>query len=413
MRITNAREYGLITAFLVFALGACGMEGVDGEEGLDGLEEESVAQVEAELTSVSISNAGFESDWSGWTRVGATGLSGVAHGGNQAGKVSPTTGLIKRKVTGLKPSTKYTLSAWFKGHARLGARYYAGSSSKSSRSIDTSSWKQLTVTFTTGPSTTSAEIYTQWVGGGDARIDDFKLTTEGSTSTTTSTTSTSGSCPYPSQLLDVSSWKLQIPTGSPTLEVKNPTLATYAHSTYFKNDSSCAAVRFRAPTNGTTTSGSQYPRSELREMKGSEQMRWSTTSGTHRMRIDQAVLRLPNGKRHIGVGQIHNTDNDIMIVRVEGSELLLKPNGKSRVLLDSSYQLGERFTIEFVASGGVIKVYYNGNHVYSQSKRTSTAYFKAGAYVQSNCDTEADYGATCGSSNYGEVAIYDLLVTHN
>src|SRR5687768_4542075 len=107
MRINTAREYKLIGAFLLFALGACGMEpGMDGE-GVEGLDDDSIGQIESELTSVSIGNPGFESDWSGWTRVGATGLSGVARSGNQAGKVSPTSGQIKRKVSGLKAGTKY------------------------------------------------------------------------------------------------------------------------------------------------------------------------------------------------------------------------------------------------------------------------------------------------------------------
>jgi hypothetical protein len=409
MRIDRAREYKLIGLSLLFALGACGMEpGVEGEDDLAGLDDDSIGQVEAELTSVPIGNPGFESDWSGWTRVGATGLSGVAHGGSTAGKVSPTGGQIKRGVSGLEAGTTYTLSAYVKGYARIGVRKFDGDKTVS-RPINASSWGKVSVTFTTGSSSTSAEIFASWVDGGDARIDDFSLTTS-STSATTSSTS-SGSCPYPSQLLDVSDWKLQIPTGDPTLEVKNPKLATYS-STYFKNDSACKAVRFRAPTNGTTTSGAEYPRSELREMKGGDAAKWSTTSGTHRMVIDEAVTRLPDGKRQIGVAQIHNGDNDILIVRVEASELILKPNGKSAVVLDSSYQLGERFKIELVASGGYIKAYYNGTKVYSLARKTSTAYFKAGAYTQSNCDTEADHGARCGSSNYGEVAIYDLVVTH-
>ena len=166
------------------------------------------------------------------------------------------------------------------------------------------------------------------------------------------------------------------------------------------------------PTNGTTTPGAEYPRTELREMDGSDRAEWSTTSGTHRMIIDQAVTHLPDGRRQIGVGQIHNGSSEIIIVKVEGSELLVKPNGKSAVVLDSNYQLGERFKIELVASGGTIKVYYNGNQVYSMSKSSSTAFFKAGAYPQTNCETEARYGKTCSSSNYGEVAIYDLVVRH-
>jgi hypothetical protein len=54
-----------------------------------------------------------------------------------------------------------------------------------------------------------------WVGGGDARIDDFSLTTD-------STSTLSGTCSYPAQLLDLSEWKLQLPTGDPVVEIKNP-----------------------------------------------------------------------------------------------------------------------------------------------------------------------------------------------
>jgi hypothetical protein len=35
-------------------------------------------------------------------------------------------------------------------------------------------------------------------------------------------------------------------------------------------------------------------------------------------------------------------------------------------------------------------------------------YFKAGAYVQSNCQREA----VCAPTNYGEVLIYKLSVAH-
>ena len=385
----------LTPLFFGFAVAACGM---------DGVEDDSIGELQGELSSVSIGNAGFESDWSGWTRYGSTGLTGVTHGGSNAAKVSASTGQVKRTVSGLKGGTKYTLSAYVEGYARIGARKYNGTST-TSKSIQASSWTKVSVTFTTGSSTTSVEIYGSWVSGGDARIDDFSLTAD-------STSALSGTCSYPAQLLDLSDWKLQLPTGDPVVEIKNPQLATYQHSTYFKNDSGCNAVRFRTPTNGTTTPGAEYPRTELREMDGSDRAEWSTTSGTHRMIIDQAVTHLPDGRRQIGVGQIHNGSSEIIIVKVEGSELLVKPNGKSAVVLDSNYQLGERFKIELVASGGTIKVYYNGNQVYSMSKSSSTAFFKAGAYPQTNCETEARYGKTCSSSNYGEVAIYDLVVRH-
>ena len=92
MRIESAREYKLIALSLIFALGACGMDGAEGEDAMGGLDDDSIGQMEAELTSVSLGNPGFESEWSGWTRSGSTGLSGVTHAGSNAAKVSASTG---------------------------------------------------------------------------------------------------------------------------------------------------------------------------------------------------------------------------------------------------------------------------------------------------------------------------------
>jgi hypothetical protein len=405
------------------ALGACGEAVEDGGElagaedvagageGDDGAELSAadIGMATGELTGVSIGNPGFESDWSGWTRVGATGLSTVAQYGVKSAKVSPGDGQIKKTVGGLQPSTQYVLSAYVNGYARLGVRNHGGTTV--SRSLSASSWTKLSVTFTTGSASTSAEIFAAWVGGGDARVDSFTLVP----ATTTTTTSTV-TCSYPSQLIDLGHWKLQLPFGSPTVEVKLPDLATYKNSPYFRPNSTCTGIRFRAPTSGTTTDGAEYARSELREMTadGGSKMQWSTTSGTHRMLIDQAVTSLPRGKKMMAVGQIHNGDNDIIMFRVEGTKLIVKPNGSSGIVLDSNYTLGKRFRVEFVASGGSIKVYYNGSSspVFTHSRSTTTAYFKAGAYIQSNCATEAAYGQTCGTDNYGEVVMYDLVVRH-
>jgi hypothetical protein len=100
-------------------------------------------------------------------------------------------------------------------------------------------------------------------------------------------------------------------------------------------------------------------------------------------------------------------------VKVEGSELLVKPNGKSAVVLDSNYQLGERFKIELGGLGlAPSRSITTAIRSIRCRKSSSTAFFKAGAYPQTNCETEARYGKTCSSSNYGEVAIYDLVVRH-
>jgi hypothetical protein len=389
-------------------IGACGAE-----PGLEEIEDDALGAIESEITLSSLYNAGFESDWSGWTRSGSTGLSTVARSGSQAAKLESSSGQVKRKVTGLKSGTSYVLTAWIVGNARLGVRYYGRTTVSSTSSAGV--YTRVKVAFKTGSSSTSAEIYAAHVDGSAARVDDFTILTAAEYQALLD--AEASGCDYPGQIIDVSSWKLQLPVGDPVKEVKNPTLATYRYGSLFRANSSCSGALFRAPVNGTTTSGSSYPRSELREMTddGSELARWSTTSGTHRMILDQAVTRLPRGKRHLGVGQIHNGSNDVLMVRVEGSRLLVKPNGGSEVVLDSSYSLGERFRVELVASGGQIKVYYNGGSTpkLTMSKSTTSAFFKAGAYTQSNCSIEDDYGERCTSDNYGEVVIYDLIIRHS
>jgi hypothetical protein len=67
------------------------------------------------------------------------------------------------------------------------------------------------------------------------------------------------------------------------------------------------------------------------------------------------------------------------------------------------------FEAKFVVSGNQIKAYYNGNLVTTISKCFSRAYFKAGAYTQANCTNSSP----CSSSNYGEVIIYSLSVSHS
>jgi len=171
-------------------------------------------------------------------------------------------------------------------------------------------------------------------------------------------------------------------------------------------------VQFRAPTNGVTTSGSGYPRSELREMKdsGKSNASWSTSSGTHTMIIDEAITAVPKTKKHVVAGQIHDASDDVIVIRLEFPKLFVDINGETGPTLDSNYVLGKRFTVKFVASGGKVKVYYNNSSsaAYTLSKSASGCYFKAGAYTQSNCDKES----SCSSSNYGEVNIYSLEVTH-
>lgn len=225
-------------------------------------------------------------------------------------------------------------------------------------------------------------------------------------------------CSYPAQILDLTDWKVTMPentshAGAPD-EYFQPELSTYSNNAYFKVNSSCDGVQFLAPISGYTTSGSSYPRSELREMtsNGTVNASWGTNDGKpHTMFIDQAITAVPTTKKHIVVGQIHDSADDVIVIRLEYPKLFVDINGVEGPTLDANYTLGKRFTVKFVSSGGQTKIYYNGSATpaYTLSKNGNGYYFKAGAYTQSNCSKEA----SCSPSNYGEVHIYNLWVSHS
>lgn len=220
----------------------------------------------------------------------------------------------------------------------------------------------------------------------------------------------------PADILNLTNWKLTLPTGSsghPT-EILQPQLATFTIDPWFVINSQKDAVLFRAPVNGVTTSGSKYPRSELREMtnNGKTNASWSSTSGKHTMFYEAAVTAVPQVKRHVVVGQIHDASDDIMVIRLELPKLYVNVDGKNIKVLDENYTAGKKFTIKFVSENGQTKVYYNNqtDPIYILSKSFSGAYFKVGAYTQSNCSKEGVLN--CNNNDYGEVAVYQVNITH-
>ena len=221
----------------------------------------------------------------------------------------------------------------------------------------------------------------------------------------------------PSQVLDLTNWKITLPIGSSrnAMEIKQPELANYTINPWFAVSQKSDAVIFRAPVNGLTTSGSDYPRSELREMSdnGKVNANWSSEKGEHTMFLDQTITAVPKVKQQIVAGQIHDDDKDIIVIRLDLPNLHIRVDGENVHTLDDNYTLGKRFTIKFVVENNQTKVYYNNStdSVYTLNKSYSDAYFKAGAYAQSNCDKEGT-SLLCNENNYGEVVLYQLGVTH-
>ena len=218
--------------------------------------------------------------------------------------------------------------------------------------------------------------------------------------------------PPPSKVLDLSTWKINLPDGT---EVKGHAAMQALDNQWFHVGTDGAVV-FTVPTNGVGTP--TYPRSELREMypDGLTAQAWSTSSGTHTMTIHQRVTHLPVVKPETVCGQIHNADS-----ANSGPEFLIVAYGPPlkdpakivlvafyywanvQVVLDANYQLGAWFDLKIVASNGFVDVYYNGVLKGHRALAITGCYFKAGCYGQS---TETTPGA------YSQVEISSLAVTH-
>ncbi|MFG1672002.1 chitinase [Streptomyces sp. Y7] len=125
-------------------------------------------------------NAGFEAGLSNWTCSANSGttVSSPVHGGATALKATPA-GQDNARCTqtvAVKPNSSYTLSAWVQGgYTYLGVTG-TGTTDVSTWTPDSSSWKQLSTTFTTGASTTSVSVYTHgWYGQAAYYADDLSV----------------------------------------------------------------------------------------------------------------------------------------------------------------------------------------------------------------------------------------------
>ncbi len=218
---------------------------------------------------------------------------------------------------------------------------------------------------------------------------------------------------YPGDVLDLGSWYLTRPTGAPgdPDTVHQPGLATFSGPDFRLNETRDGVV-FTANAGGATTENSDYPRSELREMSGSEKASWSNTSGTHTLSVRQAVTALPPAKPEVTTAQIHDASSDVLAVRLEATNLIVQyddgndDGGKTDITLDPAYQLGTPYDLKIVAANGRIEVYYNGTRKADIPKSGSEWYFKSGSYLQSN-PSKGD-----APDAAGEVVLFALRVTH-
>ncbi len=217
----------------------------------------------------------------------------------------------------------------------------------------------------------------------------------------------------PGQVLDLSNWYLTLPSGTPGKPdtVLQPALATYS-SPFFQVDPGRGGVVCTSDAGGVTTENSGYPRSELREMNGPEKAKWSNRSGSHTLEVRQSVIALPPVKPEVVTAQIHNSEDDVIEVRLEDNRLIAQydggtSDGKDEFVIDPAYVLGTPYELRIVAAAGRIDVFYNGAHAGGAALAGDDWYFKTGSYLQSNV-SKGD-----AADAIGQVALYALHVSHS
>jgi Alginate lyase len=206
----------------------------------------------------------------------------------------------------------------------------------------------------------------------------------------------------PSQVIDLTTWKLNLPANNQ--QVTQPALASFSDDAFRV----VPAVQFTVTAGGEPLPGTIYPRSELREMNpDGTGAAWSTTSGVHTMSLTQRITHLPVVKPQLVCGQIHSLTEYLILVSLKGQQLFVKYKDSVAGVLDDNYQLGTYFDLVIQATQGYVDVSYNGARLVRQPMAETNCYFKAGCYLQSNTSV-GDLPTA-----YGQVEISRLAVSHS
>ena len=244
----------------------------------------------------------------------------------------------------------------------------------------------------------------------------------------------------PGDNFDLTHWYLGLPvdssggTSGDSASISAASLvAGYTNALYFYTGSDGAMV-FWAPVDGATTSGSSYPRSELREqiVPGNNNINWAGY-GTHILDAQCKVTQMPSTEKVI-IGQIHSKTGlarPLVKLLYDGSKnpnrvrALIKedaddPDNNSDVNYDfPNVPLNGTIDYNIKMQDGLVTITVNGTthtrDVFSVSPswENEEFYFKAGSYCQDNTGdssegSRVDFYSLTASHSYGNQ--YDLTV---
>ena len=232
----------------------------------------------------------------------------------------------------------------------------------------------------------------------------------------------------PSSNFDLSDWKLQLPIDSKSSysgkasEIKS--LNSFENSFFYTGPD--GAMVLSAPVEGATTGGSNYARSELREMTDGRNAEWTLREGGHlsaTLQVDRAPAQSDGTCGKIVIGQVHGGDGQLVRLAWEDGKVFfandITSNGKKDIhieLLDrdgneASISLNETFsyTIDVTQTKLTVSVFADGK-TYTSTSAINNAwadnafYFKAGTYLGVN---------ESNGTGEGKVSIFGLDVDHS
>ena len=220
----------------------------------------------------------------------------------------------------------------------------------------------------------------------------------------------------PGALFNLTSFTLQLPVaagGGGVQEVKWPALATYTSQYFYTDAADGNAMAFFCPENGATTSGSGFPRSELREnvdfdlRKGSLHVLNATVAVT----ATAGGTSITIGQAHID-GVQHACSIFLELEWTAAGDIAAHLRDKAckgvTKTVARGVKLGDKLAYSVVVAGDTLTVTTDRGSLapysYTWLKTSTPVYFKAGDYYQ---------GTGSSASQGGAVKIYALSTSHS
>ncbi|RKP54352.1 glycosyl hydrolase family protein [Cohnella endophytica] len=327
----------------------------------------SIPKIASASTNL-IGNPGFETgSISPWTGAGIyTVVNNNAHTGTYSARVEGTGGnsSFSQTISGLSPNTTYTLTGWFKvasGNVSIGVKNYGGS--QIAYSTSNTSYTQQTISFTTGASNTSAEIFL-WKGtAGYGYGDDFSVTAPDSTPMPTGISGSWNlvfSDDFNGTTLDSAIWNSNWfgATGQITPPVNSYELAAFDPARVSVGSGSLSLSAISSPV---TISGTTYPyRSGLINTNGHKQF----TYGAFEARIylpASSTGVIANWPAFWADGQNWPTDGEMDIMEGLGGQAayhFISSSGNPGASVSGDYTGWHTFGADW--EPGIVKYYYDG-----------------------------------------------------